>query len=130
VKPILANFMLYSLVGAIGTVTHFSVLVLLVQYVATDPVAASMAGFVSAALVNYALNYYVTFRSNNPHVTALLKFFIVALAGLCLNTLIMAVAVKWLHYVISQALAIPVVLTWNFLCNQFWTFKEDLFVEP
>jgi len=130
VKPVVAKFIVYSLVGVVGTATHFAVLIFLVQVLATDPVAGSMAGFVSAALVNYALNYYVTFRSKNPHCTALLKFFVVALAGLCLNTLIMAVAVQWLHYVISQALAIPCVLAWNFLCNQFWTFKEDLFVEP
>lgn len=125
-KAVLSQFALYSAVGVVGTVTHFTILITLVQWLAVEPVAASMAGFVAAVLVNYCLNYHVTFKSKNPHNTALLKFFAVALVGLCLNTLIMAVLVRWLYYLVCQAIAIPVVVTWNFTCNRFWTFRETV----
>jgi putative flippase GtrA len=122
VKPVFSQFVLYSAVGAVGTVTHFTILIILVQGLGVGPVPASMAGFVTAVLVNYCLNYHVTFKSSNPHNTALLKFFTVALVGLSLNTLIMAVLVRWLYYLVCQVIAIPLVLMWNFTCNRRWTF--------
>lgn len=124
-KQVVTQFAFFSVVGAVGTTAHFAVLVILVQFMAAGPVAASMAGFAAGALVNYGLNYHVTFKSKTSHKTALLKFFTVALAGLCLNTLVMAMAIEWLHYLVSQALATALVLLWNFLCNRYWTFRED-----
>lgn len=124
VKLVFSQLATYSVVGAVAAATNFSVLIVLVQDLGANPVVASMAGFVAAALVSYVLNYHITFRCKNPHNTALAKFFVVALVGLGLNTLIMAVLLKWLYYVICQALAIPVVLLWNFTCNRFWTFRE------
>jgi len=125
VKQLAAQFALFSAVGAVGTAAHFAILILLVQLLATGPVIASAAGFAAGALVNYSLNYRVTFRSSNPHSSALPKFLAVALAGLCLNTVIMTLATAWLHYLLSQAMATLCVLGWNFLCNRFWTFRKD-----
>ncbi|MDW7710843.1 MAG: GtrA family protein [Deferrisomatales bacterium] len=123
-RPIFAQFLVFSAVGTVGTAVHFAVLVGLVQAARTNPVPASVAGFVVGALVNYLLNYHVTFRSRKRHGGALVRFFTVALAGLGWNTVIMFVATRWAHYLLSQMLATAAVLVWNFLCNRFWTFKE------
>jgi putative flippase GtrA len=101
----------------------------MVQIAGTGPVSGSMAGFGAGVLVNYCLNYHLTFKSNKPHRTALPKFLVIAMAGLCLNTLIMALATEWLHYLLSQALATAPVLAWNFLCNRLWTFREDFLLK-
>ncbi len=82
-----------------------------------------MAGFAAGAMVNYSLNYRFTFRSGNPHYTSLPKFLAVALAGLCLNTMIMTLATERIHYLLSQSIATILVLGWNFLCNRYWTFR-------
>jgi len=124
-KGLIAQFLLYSAVGAVGTAVHFSVLIFLVQLLAIDPVSASMAGFASGAMVNYGLNYRFTFKSANPHYASLPKFLAVALAGLCLNTMIMALATGRLYYLVSQCLATILVLAWNFLCNRYWTFRGE-----
>ena len=123
--PVLSQLMLFTAVGAVGTAAHFAVLVMLVQFMATDPVVASMIAFPVAAVINYVLNYHLTFRSRNPHHMALPKFLTVAAVGFCLNTLIMAVATVWLHYLFSQVLAALVVLAWNFVGNRIWTFRDD-----
>ena len=120
----LTQFLLFSAVGAVGTAAHFATLIALVQFFQHPPVLASAAGFVIGALVNYWLNYTVTFKSHSPHRIAVPKFFSIALAGLFINTLIMAIAIGWLHYLLSQALSTGLVLLWNFFCNRFWTFRE------
>ncbi|ADH85091.1 GtrA family protein [Desulfurivibrio alkaliphilus] len=128
-KQVISQFVLFSSVGIIGTSVHFFILIVLVQLLAVSPVTASMAGFTGGALTNYFLNYHVTFRCRNPHLEALPKFLSVSLVGLCLNTLIMALAVIWMHYLISQVLATACVLVWNFFCNRHWTFRKSV-VEP
>jgi putative flippase GtrA len=125
-KEFVNQFLLFSAVGAVGTAAHFAVLIFLVQLKAVDPVSASMAGFTTGALINYGLNYYYTFRSGSPHHASLPKFLAVALAGLCLNTMIMTLLTEWLHYLLSQALTTMSVLVWNYLCNRYWTFRESL----
>jgi putative flippase GtrA len=130
VQLIIRQFMLFSVVGAVGTAAHFGLLIALVQFMVTGPVPASIAGFAVGALVNYGLNYHVTFRSKKPHQAVAPKFVTIALAGLGLNTLVMALATSWLHYLFSQSLATFLVLAWNFLCNRFWTFKESSLAEP
>lgn len=123
--PFLGQFLVFSAVGAVGTAVHFAVLIGLVQGRGAGAVPASMAGFVAGALVNYLLNYHITFRSRKSHGGALVRFFTVALAGLGWNTVIMSVATRWAHYLLSQMLATGAVLVWNFVCNRFWTFKES-----
>jgi putative flippase GtrA len=122
VRSLVSQFILFSAVGAVGTAAHFILLILLVQLLAVPPVPASMAGFVCGALVNYTLNYRITFRSSAPHISALPRFLAVAAAGFCLNTIIMALVTVWLHYLLAQAVATVCVLAWNFFCNRCWTF--------
>ena len=99
---------------------------MLVQMAGVTPVLASAGGFVLGALVNYFLNYRYTFRSNNRHHEAIIKFFTIALVGLVLNTLIISLAIDILslHYLLAQVIATGLVLIWNFTGNRCWTFRE------
>jgi putative flippase GtrA len=123
---VLDRFLRFSAVGAIGTAAHYATLVLLVQRFHADPVGASAVGFVVGALVNYALNYRFTFASNKRHTEAMTKFFTVALIGLGVNALMMAVLAKLfgLYYLLAQVLTTGAVLIWNFAANHAWTFRE------
>ena len=118
------QFMLFTGVGAVGTAAHFGVLIALVRSQLAGPVVGSVCGFAVGAVVNYLLNYHLTFASTGRHLPTFLKFFSVALSGLCLNTLIMFLATTHLHYLLSQMMATGTVLIWNFICNRFWTFRE------
>ena len=122
--PVLSQFLLFASVGAVGTVSHFAILIILVHVFSSPPVPSSAAGFVFGALVNYNLNYFFTFKSQKPHGITLFKFFTVAVFGLGLNIIIMMVATEGIHYLLSQVLATGFVLVWNFACNRFWTFKD------
>jgi len=121
----LRQFISFSIIGAVGTAAHFAVLIVSVQALSMSPVSGSLAGFITGAIINYLLNYYVTFKSTNRHLDSSLKFFTIAMIGLGLNTAIMYIMSQWLYYLISQVIATAIVLIWNFLCNRFWTFRED-----
>jgi len=116
-------FARYTLAGTIGTAFHFAILAALVQLASVNAVAASTAGAIAGALVNYALNYWFTFGSRRMHRVALPRFVTVALAGLALNAAVLALALHFgVHYLVGQAAASGAVLATGYLANRAWTF--------
>ncbi len=120
------QFFTFAGIGAIGTVGHYATLVLLVQVISTDPVFASTIGFIVGALINYILNYRITFNSDKQHRETLTKFLIVACLGAVINAAIMTAGLAMfdLHYLIIQVIATCLVLALNFTANKYWTFAN------
>ncbi len=122
----LNKFLIYSAMGSIGSIGHFSVLIALVELFNSSPLMASSLGFVTGGIINYILNYKVTFNSTSKHTLSLPKFTAVAFLGFCSNGLIMYVGTEIMngHYLIIQILAALVTLLLTFTCNRLWTFKH------
>jgi putative flippase GtrA len=122
---VVRQFASFTACGAVGTAAHYSALIALVHGLDVGPVPASAVGFTLGALVNYSLNYRLTFRSKRLHRESMPKFFLVALAGLLLNTALMALLTTNLavHYLVAQIVATGAVLVWNFAANRWWTFR-------
>ena len=120
------QFFYFTGLGAIGTAGHYATLIVLVQLWDVDPVIATTFGFIVGAVINYMLNYHITFQSDKRHVEALSKFLLVATIGAGINAFIMFVGVDGLkiHYLLAQIIATGIVLAWNFLVNKFWTFTD------
>jgi putative flippase GtrA len=121
---LLPQFVLYGSAGAAGTAAHFAVLAALVQFADTGAVAASTAGAIAGAIINYALNHRFTFASRRTHRVALPRFLAVAVAGILLNAAVVAamLAVVRPHYLVAQVVATGTVLIAGFLANRRWTF--------
>lgn len=126
VNKLHVQFLRFAGVGVIGTAAHYALLILLVETIAANEVAASTAGATLGALVNYVLNRRYTFESNKRHGEALTKFLVVAALGLLLNACFMFVLVELmaLHYLLSQVISTVLILMWNFIGNRFWTFSD------
>ena len=122
----IVKFMAFSLVGVIGTLAHYSILYLLVEFYGFNPVAASGWGALAGLLVNYVLNYKLTFNSQQSHTQTFPKFALIASLGLGLNLLLMAALTQHLYYLYAQVITTAVVLIWNFFANSFWTFQMDI----
>jgi putative flippase GtrA len=122
--PMLMQFVNFACVGAIATALQYLVLIVLVQFGDLRPVLASGVGYAAGAGINYLLNYRYTFASQRSHFQAMSKFVTVAIIGLMLNSLIVAVATEklLLHYLLAQVIATGLVLMWNFCANRVWTF--------
>jgi putative flippase GtrA len=122
------QFICFAAIGTIGTAAHYGVLVYLVEMCSVRPLIGSVSGFICGAIVNYLLNYYITFQSKRPHQKASVQFFSIAIMGLPLNGAIMfgTNELMGVHYVLSQVIATLVTLVWNFLGNRWWTFGNEM----
>ena len=117
------QFLRYATAGAVGTLVQYATLVLLVQTQSAGAVVASTLGAIAGALVNYTLNHRFTFASRRPHGQALPRFAAVAVAGIALNALVVAMLVNaGAHYLVAQVAATAAVLLAGYLANRAWTF--------
>jgi putative flippase GtrA len=123
-RELLRCFMTFAAVGAVATACSYSLLILQVVSFHVQPIVASGFAFLGGATTSYALNSRVTFGDRTAQSKPLARFLTVAFVGLCLNTLFMAVLVKYfnLHYLFAQMIATALVLAWNFSGNSAWTF--------
>ncbi len=119
------QFLVFVVVGGGCTAFHYFVLVVLVSISAASPALASAIGFSASAILNYAFNRHLTFRSNASHNRAFPKFVGVALSGLGLNTALIVLLNERLgwHYMLAQIVATGVTLVWNFTFHKIWTFS-------
>jgi putative flippase GtrA len=122
--PMLRQFVRYAGAGVIGTAAHYAVLVTLVQGAGAGVVAASTAGAIAGAAINYLLNHRFTFASSAAHRRALPRFVAVAAGGIALNALVLAVMLALFgpHYLVAQVAATLAVLVAGYLANRAWTF--------
>jgi len=116
----------YAAAGVIGTAFHFATLSLCVELLQQSPVVGSIAGAGVGALVNYVLNYHLTFASQQSHRVTLPRFLAVAAFGVVLNGAIVKIATEQLslHYLLAQAVATVCVLASGFVLNKLWTFAR------
>jgi putative flippase GtrA len=146
----LTRFVKFAIVGAIGTVVDFSVLNLLIQLAGFEKFWANTCSFTAAVLSNFTWNRLWTFPESRerPLVSQLGQFALVNVAGLAINQTIflgldrfvlgetgtlaaptsglagtIGMAHFTLAYNLAKAIAIIVVLFWNFGVNRIWTYK-------
>jgi putative flippase GtrA len=126
-KQTVRQFIIFSMMGAIGTGGHYLVLVLLVELFNQSASISTTAGFIVGAFINYILNYHITFKSIKPHREALVKFLLIAAIGAIINTMIMYFGTNILHYhyFLIQIIATLLVLIWNFTVNKIWVFSTS-----
>lgn len=119
------EIILYGFVGGLGTIVHYSVLTLAVELLAIAPFIATGIGCFAGALMNYVLNYRLTFASDACHRVALPKFMIVAAVGLAANVWLLYVILSAveIHYLIAQCIVTALVMLITYTLNKFWTFS-------
>jgi len=144
------RFIKFAIVGAIGAVVDFTVLNILKLVfeavgfaegwntsMSTRQIQLAVANTISfsvAVISNFTWNRLWTFPESRERNlgTQLLQFTIVNITGLLINTLILIVLDQYvlqhvfparISYNIAKAIAICVVLFWNFGINLIWTYR-------
>lgn len=116
----------FSVVGAIGFVINLAVYRTLVHH-GIEFLLAALFSFLVAVTSNYALNRFWTFREHRGHVGIQgMRFFVVSLAGLGVNLLLLELIVgaAGAEKVVGQAIAIVLVTPLNFVGNKLWSFRR------
>ncbi len=144
------RFIKFAIVGAVGTVVDFGVLNLLIQLAHFEKFWANTCSFTAAVISNFTWNRLWTFPESRerPLLSQLVQFALVNVAGLAINQTIflsldrfvlgeagalaapmtsLAEAIGMAHftlaYNLAKAIAVIVVLFWNFGINRIWTYK-------
>lgn len=117
-------FSKYTFAGAAGTLIHYFLLILMVEILHTHATIAAFSGATLGALINYLINYYLVFRSQKSHRTAITRFFIIATLGVLLST-------SLVHYITGYEpnwyLGGQIAATLLYLLLGFWINKRYTF---
>ena len=136
------RFIRFGIVGIIGSVVDFGVFNLLASVLGFPAIWSSVVSFSLAVVNNYIWNRLWTFPEtrNRPVAKQLTKFVLVSLVGLAIRTPLFAGMEKLLvplaerlipnfltptivGHNIALAIAIGVVMLWNYIANRIWTFN-------
>lgn len=139
------RFVRFLVVGTIGAVVDFGVMNLLVNLFDAPLVLAGTISFICAILSNFIWNRYWTYPDSRskPILRQLLEFSVVSVIGLGIRIPILAVlepltyrlftslpfeipffTPEFLSDNLTLAVAVIIVLFWNFFVNRYWTYKD------
>jgi putative flippase GtrA len=114
----------YVVAGGIATGAHYATTIASVELAEITPLAGSCMGFCIGALVKYALNYSIAFRSEHGHAATGARFVAVLALMFAGNA-----AVFWvlntqlgLNYVIAQVITTVVLIAPGYIVNRRWVF--------
>lgn len=126
-SSIMSRFARFALVGITGTLVYYAALWSLVEVIRVPVIISTCIAFLLVAAENYLLHHLWTFRSATPHNKAVPRFLIMNAIGFLLNASIMSVSVERykFNYLWVQAVAIAVVVLWNFILGSYWVFRRD-----
>ncbi len=127
------RFIKFAIVGTSGAVVDFGVLNLLHLVFGFSKFWANTCSFSLAVINNFTWNRLWTFPESRerPLRSQLAQFALVNVAGLAINQVVFLsldryVFGPWLGplgYNVAKAIAIIVVLFWNFGVNRVWTYR-------
>lgn len=127
------RFIKFGIVGTIGALVDFGILNLGIQVFGLAKWLANTFSFSAAVLSNFTWNRLWTYPESrqDPIGPQLAQFLVVNLVGYGINQ---AVFLSLDHYVfapwgtwgynLSKAIAIAIVLFWNFGINRIWTYGD------
>lgn len=137
------RFVKFGIVGAIGSVVDFGVFNLCVAAFGFAPMVAQAISFAAAVASNFILNRYWTFPDARRKrlSTQVWQYLLVNLIGLLIRTPVFNAASSLLiaafgsqvplglppdtlAHNLALAIAIGVVMLWNYFVNRYWTFGD------
>ncbi|WP_019007040.1 GtrA family protein [Cohnella laeviribosi] len=118
----------YAVVGVVGTLVHWGILIGLVEGFGTEPVYATSIGFIATVILSFYLNLYWTFsiRAHSAGIAGRwVRYVLVSVGGLLLNSGLMYVAVHLLNYgyLFGQSVSLIAVPVFNYVLHSIWTFR-------
>lgn len=138
------RFLKFAVVGVIGAIIDFGVMNLLTQLAGMDLVPAGTISFACAVMSNFIWNRYWTYPDSRsrPITRQLVMFFAVNIAGVLIRIPILhfveppllkllesislsgPLSAEFLAKNFTLALAVGIVMLWNFFVNRYWTYND------
>ncbi|HEY9089104.1 MAG TPA: GtrA family protein [Anaerolineaceae bacterium] len=144
-KKEVSRFLRFAIVGAIGAVVDFAIFNLLATVMGMRPLVAQVFSFATAVVSNFIWNRLWTYPDSRskPIQRQMVQFLIISVIGLLIRTPLFAFLepnlIRLFGVVLpanffftpvfaghngSLAIAIIVVMFWNFIANRLWTYND------
>jgi putative flippase GtrA len=140
------RFLRFAMVGAIGAVVDFGISNLLIQLFDFPLVLAGSISFICAILSNFIWNRFWTYPDSRSKRLAsqLMQFVLISVLGLAIRIPILAYLEPVMEMLafrydvripglldpkiiadnLTLAIAVIVVMFWNFFANRYWTYGD------
>ncbi len=139
------RFLRFALVGVIGALVDFGVMNFMSNLLHTPLVVAGTVSFIAAILSNFTWNRFWTYPDSRsrPIFRQLFMFTIVSVTGLAIRVPMLAILeplmlrlfssmpinlsktmIEFLSDNVTLAMAVIVVMFWNFFINRYWTYND------
>lgn len=140
-----SRFLRFAVVGTIGAVVDFATMNILTVLAHMAFIPASILSFAAAVLSNFLWNRFWTYPDSRSKKVSrqIFQFILVSVIGLAIRTPLLTVLervlveniAKWLPgdffvtprfigHNIALAIAVLVVMMWNFFANRYWTYGD------
>lgn len=123
-KFISISFIKFLVTGFINTFSSFGLYVLLLK-LNCNYIAAIVLSYIFGIILSYLLNTFFVFETKKE-IRNMIRFIFSYLSSLILNILITTLLVNYLNIdkIIAQFLAIIICISYNFILQSKWVFKE------
>ncbi len=137
------RFLRFMVVGAFGAIVDFGTANLIVYIFSAPLVLAGTISFIAAILSNFSWNRFWTYPDSRskPLVQQLVQFTIVSVVGLGIRVPILHWLEPLFYRLVGQlrlppgaisllvknltlAVAVLIVMLWNFFANRYWTYSD------
>lgn len=120
------TFSRFAVVGVLTAALYYCLLMLGVERLLLSPTLASAISFPIVVVFNYLVHYSWTFAQRAAHGEALRRYLVMISCGFVINTAVMYVGAQLLsiQYLLVQAVALLVVVVWNFSISNAWVFRS------
>lgn len=138
------RFLKFMAVGAFGALVDFGIANLLSHFLDMQLVYAGTISFICAVISNFIWNRFWTYPESRsrPLAHQLGMFFVVNIAGVAIripilnfveppllivfksSSLAAAISPEFIARNVTLALAVGIVMLWNFFINRYWTYND------
>ena len=121
------NWVQLAKFGAVGLSGYVINLVVYSLLLGIGAHKAAVISFVVSAANNYWWNRHWTFAKEKGHFAYQgMRFFVVSVVALLVNQVWLLIFLDWLGWgkIVSQAIAVILVMPLNFLGNKLWSFRR------
>lgn len=140
------RFLRFAVVGVVGAIVDFGTFNLLTEVLNIQAVISSMLSFGAAVVNNFIWNRYWTYPDSRSKTisTQLFQFALISVFGLVIRTPLFALLDRplrvfftrlgpiefgsldadFLGHNLALAVAVIVVMFWNFFVNRYWTYSD------
>ena len=118
----------YFVAGTLALAAHIAILKALIATFSMSAVIATSVGFCAATAINYTLQHFFVFASDQPMLSTVRRYAATTLLMLGLNAVLFTLVIEFTGLAPSLAQIITTGCTFlgNFVCNLHFTFASRL----